>query len=162
MKLALEPLARAADNVLLTQWVLRNLAHEQNLHLSFDPVVKRGHAGSGMHFHMALRKGDKVLSVRQADGEFRPEAQALMAALLEAWCGAHGLWQSQTKFVCPTVPGQGVADCDNLGQFQPEGSGRLPIAARDKRPGGQSRPRRLNSGCRMARRCRTCCWPRRR
>ncbi len=132
IELALEPLARAADNVLLTQWVLRNLAHEQNLHLSFDPVVKRGHAGSGMHFHMALRKGDEFLSVRQADGEFRPEAQALMAALLEHGAALMAYGNRKPSSFVRLFQGKESPTAITWGSFNRKALVRLPITTRDE------------------------------
>ena len=53
IELALQPLARAADAVVVTQWVLRNLAQQRGFRCRFDPVLRQGHAGSGMHFHFA-------------------------------------------------------------------------------------------------------------
>jgi len=53
VELALAPLPQAADNVVLTQWVLRNLVHQQGMRCSFDPILRRGHAGSGLHFHFS-------------------------------------------------------------------------------------------------------------
>jgi glutamine synthetase len=38
---------------MLTQWVLRNLAHARGLRCSFEPILMPGHAGSGMHFHFS-------------------------------------------------------------------------------------------------------------
>lgn len=52
IELALQPLPEAAESVALTMWVLRNLAHQSGMRCSFDPVVRAGHAGSGMHFHL--------------------------------------------------------------------------------------------------------------
>ena len=53
IELGLAPLAAAADAVVLTQWVLRNLAHRRGMRCSFDPILRRGHAGTGLHFHFS-------------------------------------------------------------------------------------------------------------
>jgi len=53
VELALAPLPQAADGVVLTQWVLRNLVHQHGMRCSFDPILRRGHAGSGLHFHLS-------------------------------------------------------------------------------------------------------------
>ena len=53
IELGLAPLPAAADAVVLTQWVLRNLAHRAGMRCSFDPILRRGHAGTGLHFHFS-------------------------------------------------------------------------------------------------------------
>jgi len=53
VELALTPLPQAADSVALTQWVLRNLVHQHGMRCSFDPILRKGHAGSGLHFHFS-------------------------------------------------------------------------------------------------------------
>jgi len=50
IELSLAPLAQAAEAVALTQWVLLNLAQRNGMRCSFNPVVRQGHAGSGLHF----------------------------------------------------------------------------------------------------------------
>ncbi|MBZ5496472.1 MAG: glutamine synthetase beta-grasp domain-containing protein [Acidobacteriia bacterium] len=53
VELALTPLPQAAESVALTQWVLRNLVHQHGMRCSFDPILRKGHAGSGLHFHLS-------------------------------------------------------------------------------------------------------------
>lgn len=53
IEMGLQPLPAAADGVVLAQWVLRNLARRSGVVCSFDPVLREGHAGSGMHFHLS-------------------------------------------------------------------------------------------------------------
>jgi len=53
VELALAPLPEAAEGVALTQWVLRNLVHQHGMRCSFDPILRKGHAGSGLHFHLS-------------------------------------------------------------------------------------------------------------
>ncbi|RKZ12106.1 glutamine synthetase [bacterium] len=83
IELALAPLPQAADAVVLTQWVLRNLAHEQGLKCSFAPVVVAGHAGSGAHFHFSPVRGGEHLGAGDSVESLGPEAQALIAGLVQ-------------------------------------------------------------------------------
>lgn len=53
IELSLQPLPQAADSVLVAQWLLRNLAHKAGWRCSFDPILRKGHAGSGLHFHLS-------------------------------------------------------------------------------------------------------------
>ncbi len=82
IELALAPLPEAARSVALTQWVLRNLAHRAGLLCSFDPIVREGHAGNGLHFHLAPWTGEGHLDAHAPSGELRPEAKWLVAGLV--------------------------------------------------------------------------------
>jgi len=131
VELALEPLTRAADNVMLTHWVLRNLAREHNLHLSFDPVVKRGHAGSGMHFHFGLRKKGSFLSVRTDKGEFRPESAALIAGLLRHGAALMAFGNRKPSSFVRLYQGKESPTSITWGSFNRKALVRLPITTRD-------------------------------
>jgi glutamine synthetase len=81
IELLLQPLPQAAESVALTQWVLRNLAHQNGMLCSFDPVVRHGHAGNGMHFHLSpvTRGAHQTLTGRS--GELSDAAKWLIAGL---------------------------------------------------------------------------------
>ena len=53
IELDLLPLPDAADAVLLTQWVLRNLAHREGMRCSTEPMMSEAHAGNGLHVHFS-------------------------------------------------------------------------------------------------------------
>ena len=57
------PVETAADQLLLAKWVIRNLAWQWGLDVSFAPKITVGKAGSGMHVHMRLMKGDKNVTL---------------------------------------------------------------------------------------------------
>ena len=82
IELWLRPLPEAADAVVLTQWVLRNLAQRAGMLCSFAPMARKGHAGSGMHFHFAPRTGAAYLDHTVADGSLTPEAKWLIGGLV--------------------------------------------------------------------------------
>ncbi|PWE00817.1 glutamine synthetase family protein [Marinilabilia rubra] len=46
----------AADQILIAKWILRMLAEESNVEISFAPKISTGKAGNGLHFHMLLTK----------------------------------------------------------------------------------------------------------
>jgi len=87
IELALQPLPQAADAVVVTQWVLRNLAHARGWRASFDPILREGHAGSGMHFHLAPRVGGEFRRVG-APGEAIGEEAGWLIAGLATWAPA--------------------------------------------------------------------------
>jgi len=82
IELWLRPLPEAADAVVLTQWVLRNLAQRAGMLCSFAPMARKGHAGSGMHFHFAPRAGQAYVPHTTADGQLTPEAKWLIGGLV--------------------------------------------------------------------------------
>lgn len=46
----------AADQLIIAKWVIRNLAYEYGLSVTFAPKITAGKAGSGMHVHMRIMK----------------------------------------------------------------------------------------------------------
>ncbi len=82
IEMALAPLPDAADAVVLTQWVLRNLAHQGGMRVSFDPIMRAGHAGSGLHFHFSPVLGGRHVGGRDAAGELADAGRWLIAGLV--------------------------------------------------------------------------------
>jgi glutamine synthetase len=82
IELWLRPLPEAADAVVLTQWVLRNLAQRAGMLCNFAPMARKGHAGSGMHFHFAPMAGHAYLAHTASDGGLTPEAKWLIGGLV--------------------------------------------------------------------------------
>ena len=46
----------AADQLVIAKWVIRNLAYQYGLDVTFAPKITVGKAGSGMHIHMRMTK----------------------------------------------------------------------------------------------------------
>ena len=57
------PIDTAADQLLLAKWVIRNLAWQWGLDVSFAPKITVGKAGSGMHIHMRLMKDGRNVTL---------------------------------------------------------------------------------------------------
>ena len=58
---------RAADQMVLAKWVVREIAHAHGIEVSFSPKIAVGQAGSGMHFHTRLMR-DGVNQFSQGAG----------------------------------------------------------------------------------------------
>jgi glutamine synthetase len=82
IELALAPLPAAADAVALARWVLLRLAHVEDMRVSFEPVLRRGHAGTGLHIHFAPAWRGVLLPVRRADGTLTDPARWLIGGLV--------------------------------------------------------------------------------
>ena len=75
------PLDTAADQLLLAKWVIRNLAYQWGLDVSFAPKITTGKAGSGMHIHMRLMKDGRNATLGH-DGKLSEEARRAIAGLM--------------------------------------------------------------------------------
>lgn len=47
---------QAADQLMIAKWIIRNLAYENGLDITFAPKITAGKAGSGLHIHMRIVK----------------------------------------------------------------------------------------------------------
>ncbi len=75
------PVETAADQLLLAKWVIRNLAFRSGLDVCFAPKITVGKAGSGMHIHMRLMRGDRNATLGP-DGKLSEEARRAIAGLM--------------------------------------------------------------------------------
>ena len=75
------PVETAADQLLLAKWVIRNLAFQWGLDVSFAPKITTGKAGSGMHIHMRLMKDGRNATLG-ADGNLSEVARRAIAGLM--------------------------------------------------------------------------------
>ncbi|MFP4448201.1 MAG: glutamine synthetase family protein [Bacteroidales bacterium] len=51
----------AVDQMIIAKWILRMLAKERGIEISFAPKITVGKAGSGLHIHMMIEKNGKNL-----------------------------------------------------------------------------------------------------
>jgi len=86
IELGFMPLVQAADAVALAKWAIRNLADLSGLVATFMPKPLFGEAGSGLHFHQYLAKGDlSSFHNRKGDGPLSQIGRWYVGGLL-----AHG------------------------------------------------------------------------
>ncbi len=50
---------RAADQLMIAKWIIRNLAYKYGYDITFAPKITAGKAGSGLHVHMRIMKDGK-------------------------------------------------------------------------------------------------------
>ncbi len=53
----------SADQLLISKWIIRNLAYKYGVNVTFAPKITVGKAGSGMHIHTRLMKEGKNVMV---------------------------------------------------------------------------------------------------
>lgn len=71
----------AVDQLLITKWILRMLAYEYGVEISWAPKITVGKAGSGLHVHMMLEKDGQNIMVK--DGRLSDEARKMIAGILD-------------------------------------------------------------------------------
>ncbi len=71
----------AVDQLIIAKWILRMLALEYGVEISFAPKITVGKAGSGLHIHMMLEKDGKNLMVD--NGSLSDTAKKMIAGILE-------------------------------------------------------------------------------
>jgi glutamine synthetase len=82
IELGLVRIPDAADAISLTRWVLMNLARRERMRISFEPIVRVGHAGSGMHLHLSPYEDGEPIPGRGPDGELGRAAKWIIAGLV--------------------------------------------------------------------------------
>jgi glutamine synthetase len=131
IELGLSPLPAAADAVVLAQWVLRNLARAEGAHCSFEPVIRRGHAGTGLHFHFSPAAGGRALDVRGADGRLSPPARLLVGGLVMHGAALMAFGNRVAGSFVRTGQAKEAPDTIRWGEYDRSALVRLPVVARD-------------------------------
>lgn len=71
----------AADQLLIAKWILRNIAYQYNVDLTFAPKITTGKAGSGLHIHTRLMKDGKNMYTQ--NGQLTDTAKKAIAGILD-------------------------------------------------------------------------------
>lgn len=75
------PVESAADQLVMAKWILRTLAYQYGIDITFAPKITEGKAGSGLHFHTRIMKGEK--SVMTKEGRLSDEARKAIAGYMK-------------------------------------------------------------------------------
>ena len=75
------PVEKAADELMIAKRIIRNLAYQMGMNVTFAPKITTGKAGSGMHVHMRLMKDGK--SVMVENGKLSNTARTAIAGLMQ-------------------------------------------------------------------------------
>ena len=71
----------AVDQLIIAKWILRMLALEYGVEISFAPKITVGKAGSGLHIHMMLEKDGRNLMIE--NDALSDTAKKMIAGILE-------------------------------------------------------------------------------
>lgn len=72
---------RAADQLMIAKWVIRNLAYQYGYDITFAPKITTGKAGSGLHIHMRIMKDGQNQMLK--DGVLSETARKAIAGMME-------------------------------------------------------------------------------
>ncbi len=75
------PAMQAADNLMIAKWIIRGLAAKHQLDVTFAPKITSGKAGSGLHIHFKIMKGDENMMTE--NGELSAIAKKAIAGILD-------------------------------------------------------------------------------
>jgi glutamine synthetase len=131
IELWLRPLPEAADAVVLTQWVLRNLAQRAGMLCSFAPMARKGHAGSGLHFHFAPKSDEGYLPHTAPDGSLTPAARWLIGGLVEHGAAMMAFGNRSRDSFVRLSQGKEAPSAVTWGRYNRKALVRIPIIPTD-------------------------------
>ena len=132
IELALQPLPQAANSVVLTQWVLRNLAQRRGYQCSFAPVLVKGHAGSGMHFHFSPLVKNDFLAPIEDDAQLSDAARWLIGGLVRHGGMLMAFGNRADSSLLRLAQAKESPSSVTWGRYNRKALVRVPIVARDE------------------------------
>jgi len=133
IELGLDTLPRAAEAILLTQWVLRNLAHQNGMRCSTEPIMAEGHAGNGLHFHLAPARDGKLAPVRDGGGSLSDPARWLIGGLVQTGAALMAFGNRAPGSLTRLTQAKEAPNRITWGEYDRSALIRLPAQAMDTR-----------------------------
>ncbi len=75
------PAQEAADNLMIAKWIIRTLGAKKGYDVTFAPKITAGKAGSGLHIHFKVMKGNENMMTDH--GKLSDIARKAIAGILE-------------------------------------------------------------------------------
>jgi glutamine synthetase len=72
----------AADQLIIAKWILRQVAYQYGVTVSFAPKITAGKAGSGLHIHMRPMKNGRNMTL-DAEGQISEVSKKVIAGILD-------------------------------------------------------------------------------
>jgi glutamine synthetase len=131
IELSLSPLPDAADGILLSQWVLRNLAYQKGMRCSTDPMMLEGHAGNGLHIHFAPMKKGLPVAIKDGDGNLMETAAWLIGGLVQLGEALMAFGNRVEGSFDRLIQGKEAPNTIIWGEYDRNALVRLPVVASD-------------------------------
>ncbi|MBO4955398.1 MAG: glutamine synthetase [Muribaculaceae bacterium] len=97
---------QAAEQLLLSKWIIRKLARQHNLNVTFAPKISEGKAGSGLHVHMRLVDKSGRNMMRDSAGNLSHECLLAIAGLMKLAPAITAVGNTVPTSYCRLVPHQ--------------------------------------------------------
>ncbi len=130
IELDLLPLPDAAEAIVLTQWVVRSLAHARGMQCATAPVMGEGHAGNGLHIHLAPRVRGVDQGGRGADGALTEATRWLLGGLVRHGGALMAFGNRTPDSFVRLGQGKEAPEAIVWGEFDRSALVRLPVLAR--------------------------------
>ena len=131
VELALAPLPQAADAITLTAWVLRNLARRHGCGISFSPMLREGHPGNGLHFHLSPCLRGRHLEILDERGRPGEAAGWLVGGLARMGGALMAFGNRYPESFARLSQGREAPRVVSWGQRDRQALIRIPIVPRD-------------------------------
>lgn len=127
MEFLVKPVEEMADALVLSRWLIRNVAFQHSCIATFTPKLEEGIAGNGLHFHLELRKGGKNIMVG-SDGKLSESALRLIGGLIEHTDSLTAFGNTVASSYLRLVPGQEAPTRVFWSDLNRNASIRVPLA----------------------------------
>jgi glutamine synthetase len=101
----LAPVDEMANHIVISSWIIRNVAYKYGFFATFFPKIEIGHAGNGLHFHTALYKDGKNIMTDEK-GDLSHEATQLIGGLCHYAPSLTAFGNTTPSSYLRLVPGQ--------------------------------------------------------
>jgi len=129
-----DTLLPTADKILLSKYILHNLAKDHHLFLTFMPKPLYGQAGSGMHFHHFLEKNKKNAFYKKGSyANLNELAMCYIGGVLKHAPALCAFTNPTTNSYKRLVPGVEAPTAINFGQGNRASCVRIPRYIKDSR-----------------------------
>lgn len=77
------PIEDMADYMIVSKWLVRNIAYRHGCIATFTPKLEEGIAGNALHFHLMIKDNDNKNMLIDANGEYTDISKKLIGGLIE-------------------------------------------------------------------------------
>lgn len=127
-----DKLLPTADKILLSKYILHNLAHQKGLFLTFMPKPLYGQAGSGLHFHHYLmHKDENAFYQKDAYANLNQTAMYYIGGVLKHAAALSAFTNPTTNSYKRLVPGVEAPTAINFGRANRASCVRIPRYVKD-------------------------------
>ncbi|KPK74888.1 MAG: hypothetical protein AMJ79_12915 [Phycisphaerae bacterium SM23_30] len=127
VELDLEPIELMADHLVIAKWIIRNVAAQYGVEVTFAPKISIGQAGSGLHIHLAAAKDGQNL-LQEPDDTLSDTARRIIGGLAQLAPSLTAFGNTNPTSYLRLVPNQEAPTCICWGDHNRSVLIRLPLS----------------------------------